>query len=232
MQLYISLLALSFMVVFDMVGSFSTANWVEQKYQDFRATSSKEFELLEQNAKNGKTELNVYSQELTTWQSNKTSAYAVCDEKWKGWKAKYKADCKQEWEKNNPTPQKPTTGITVSVNDYQEVKSGANDDFLSQYIFYIILFLSVSLTLLLQYTTISEINDNYDTIKELLTEMMVGILQDRLTELEANYVHHETQRNELISRADQREKELGRDFEERGKAIALLALGKAVEFER
>jgi hypothetical protein len=59
--------------------------------------------------------------------------------------------------------------------------------------------------------------------------MVIGILQDRLKELETNMVQHETKRNELISDGDKEEKKLNRDFEKRGKAISLLALGKAVD---
>jgi uncharacterized membrane protein len=229
MQLVISILALAFMTVFDIVGSFSTANYVEAKYQEFRATNSKEFELLETNAKNGQSALSIYSQELTTWQNDKRDGYQVCNEKWKGWKAKYKAKCKEEWNTANPKPVKPTQNGSVSVADYQSVKEGANDDFLSEYIFYIILFLSMALTMLLQYTTISEIQDKKDEIDQSLTSMVIGILQDRLKELESNMIEHETQRNELISDSDKEEKRLGRDFETRGKAIGLLALGKAVD---
>jgi len=140
MQLVVSILALAFMTVFDVVGSFSTANYVEAKYQEFQATNSKEFELLETNAKNGQSALTIYSQELTTWQNDKRDGYQVCNEKWKGWKAKYKAKCKEEWNTANPKPIKPTQKGSVSVADYKSVKDGANDDFLSEYIFYIILF--------------------------------------------------------------------------------------------
>jgi hypothetical protein len=229
LNLYIFFLAISFMVVFDIVGSFSTANYVEQKYKDYRATSSKEYELLKDEAKEGKTSLELYSQELTTWQNDKKDAYKICDEKWRGWKSKYKAKCKEEWRTNNPKPTKPTENGTVSVNDYKELKDGVNDDFLSKYIFYIVLFLSISLTLLLQYTTVSEIQDKKDDIEESLTGMIIGILQDRIHELETNFIQHETKRNELISNADKKEKELGRDFEERGKAISILSMEKAVQ---
>jgi hypothetical protein len=229
MQLVISILALSFMSVFDIVGSFSTANYVEAKYQEFRATNSKEYELLESNAKNGQSELSIYSQELAVWQQDKKDAYQVCNEKWRGWKAKYKAKCKNEWENQHPKPIKPNASGSVSVSDYKSVKEDTNSDFLSEYIFYIILFLSLALTMLLQYTTISEIQNNKDEIDQSLTSMVIGILQDRLKELEANMVQHETKRNELISSGDKEEKKLNRDFEKRGKAISLISMQKAVD---
>ena len=225
MQLVVSLLALSFAGVFDIVGSFSTANFVESSYQEYQATSSKEFSLLEANAKNGQNSLNIYSQELTVWQSDKKEGYQACMEQWKTWKAK----CKKEWDNNNPKPINPNAKTSVSIDDYKSVKDDANSDFLSEYIFYIILFLSMALTILLQYTTISEITDNKDEIDQSLTSMVIGILQDRLTELESNMVQHETERNKLISSADKKEKSLGRDFEERGKAIALMGIEKSVE---
>jgi hypothetical protein len=231
MQLIVSLLALSFMTVFDIVGSFSTANYVEAKYQEFQATNSKEFELLESNAKNGQSELAIYSQELAVWQQDKKLAYQACNEKYKRWKAHYKADCKEEWDNDpkNAKPKRPTTSGSVSVSDYKSVKEDTNSDFLSEYIFYIILFLSLALTMLLQYTTISEIQNNKDEIDQSLTSMVIGILQDRLSELETNMVQHETKRNELISDGDKEEKRLGREFEKMGKGISLLSMGKAVD---
>jgi len=229
MQLVVSILALAFMVVFDIVGSFSTANYVEKKYQEFQATNSKEFELLQTNAKNGQTELSLYSQELSTWQQDKEDAKTTCNEKWNGWKAKYKAKCKEEWNENNPKPIKPSSTGSVSVEDYKDVKKGVNDGFLSEYLFYIILFLATALTMLLQYTTISQIQDKKDEVDQSLTDMVIGILQDRLKELETNMIQHETKRNELISHSDKEEKKLDRDFEKRGKAIGLLSLSKAVD---
>ena len=231
MQLVVSFLALAFMTVFDIVGSFSTANYVEAQYQEFQATNSKEFELLENKAKNGQSDQSLYSQELTIWAQSKKDAYQNCNDLWKGYKAKYKAKCKREWDNDllNAKPLKPTSSTSVSISDYKDVKSDANSDFLSEYIFYIVLFLSMALTMLLQYTTISEIQDSKDEIDQSLTSMVIGILRDRLSELETNLIQHETQRNELISDADREEKRLGRDFETRGKAIALLSLGKAVD---
>jgi len=231
MQLIVSLLALSFMTVFDIVGSFSTANYVEAKYQEFQATNSKEFELLESNAKNGQSELSIYSQELAVWQQDKKLAYQACNEKYRRWKAHYKADCKNDWDNNpkNAKPKRPSASGSVSVSDYKSVKEDTNSDFLSEYIFYIILFLSMALTILLQYTTISEIQNNKDEIDQSLTSMVIGILQDRLSELETNMVQHETKRNELISSGDKEEKRLGREFEKMGKGISLLSMGKAVE---
>ena len=229
MQLVISGLALSFMFVFDIVGSVSTANYTEQSYQDFRATNSKEFELLKDNAQNDKSALTIYSQELTTWTQEKADAKITCNEKWKGWKAKYKAKCKEEWNANNPKPTKPSSNGSVSVNDYRDVKSENNDDFLSSYMFYIILFLSLSLTMLLQYTTLSEILERHEDIDETLTPEVIGILQDRISELETNMIQHETKRNELISDSDREEKHHKRKFEKLGKAIKLLGINKAVE---
>ena len=153
----------------------------------------------------------------------------TCAEKWKGWKAKYKAKCKTEWESENPKPLKPTTNTTVSIADYSSLKKTANDDFLSRNIFNIILFLSLALTLILQYTTVSEIKDNYDKIKETLSSLVLAILQDRLNELETNMIEHETLRNKVISDGDKVEKAEQRNFEKLGKAIELMTLNKAVE---
>ena len=227
LQLVIFFLALSFMVMFDFIGSFSTANFIEQKYQDYRATSSKEYSLLQDNADNAKSALTLYSQELTIWQSDKVQASTNCDDEFKGWKAKYKAKCKKEWETKNPKPTNQNSSTSVKVEDYKEMKEGANDDFLSKNIYGIVLFLSMALTLLLQYTTISEIQDERDEIEEMLTPQLVGTLSDRLTILETNAVEHEAQRNELIRTADQAHKTEERKFEELGEGMKVLSLQKA-----
>lgn len=229
MNLFIAFLALMFMVVFDFVGSFATAEYVKNKYSESRTTDSKEYELLEANAENGKSEIGLYKIELATYQKDKADAYVTCAEKWKGWKSKYKADCKTEWESNNPKPLKPNLSTTVSIADYSDLKNIANDDFLSRNIFNIVLFLSLVLTIILQYTTVSEIKDNFDDIKETLTPMVLGILQDRLSELETNMIEHETLRNAVISDSDKVEKTEQRKFEKLGKAIGLMTLSKAVE---
>ena len=229
MNLVITFLALAFMVVFDFVGSFATAEYVKNKYSESRTTDSKEYELLEANAENGKSEIELYKIELATYQKAKADNAITCSEKWKGWKAKYKAKCKTDWEAANPKPTKPTANTTVSISDYSSLKESANDDFLSRNIFNIILFLSLALTLILQYTTVSEIKDNYDKIRETLSPMVLGILQDRLSELETNMIEHETLRNKVISDGDKVEKTELRNFEKLGKAIELMTLNKAVE---
>lgn len=229
MNMVIAVIAMLFMVVFDFVGSFATAEYVKNKYSESRTTDSKEYALLEANAENGKDEISLYKTELATWQKDKSDASVTCAEKWKGWKSKYKAKCKEEWETKNPKPIKPSSNTTVSIADYSDLKSSANDDFLSRNIFNIVLFLSLALTMILQYTTVSEIKDNFDGIKETLTPMVLGILQDRLSELETNMIEHETLRNKVISDGDKVEKTELRKFEKLGKAIGLMTLNKAVE---
>jgi len=227
MQLVIFFLSLAFMSVFDIVGAFSTAKYANQAYQDFSTTHSKEFDLLEQNAKAGKDNLNIYTKELEAWQQDKRDAYQTCNEKWRGWKAKYKAKCKQDWEKKNPKPTKPNSTGKIKVDDYKKIKEDVNQDFLSKYLYYIVLFLSLALTAILQYTTISEIQDEKDEIEEMLTPQLAGTLQDRLLILENNAIEHETERNELIRKSDQAHKKETRKFEELGEGMKILSLQKA-----
>ena len=227
LQLAVFFLALLFMVMFDFIGSFSTANYIEQKYQDYRATSSKEYSLLQDSATNAKSELSLYSQELTAWQTEKSDASQNCNDQWNGWKAKYKAKCKTEWEATHPKPTKPNSSTSVQVADYKEMKQGVNDDFLSRNIYNIVLFLSMALTLLLQYTTISEIQDERDEIDEMLTPQLMGTLNDRLLILETNAVEHEAERNELIRTADKAHKTEERKFEELGEGMKVISLQKA-----
>jgi len=228
-HLLISGLALAFMIVFDFVGSYATANYVKAKYSEFKAMDSKEYSLLEEKAKDGKSDIELYKIELATWQKEKADNAVTCAEQWKGWKSKYKAKCKKDWEAKHPKPIKPSSSTTISIKEYQDLKENTNDDFLSRNIFNIILFLSLALTMILQYTTVSEIKDNYDDIKETLSPLVIGILQDRISELESNMIEHETKRNKDISEADKAKKEELRGFERLGNAIALMGIKKAVE---
>jgi len=227
MQLVISGLALSFMLVFDVVGSISTANYTEQSYQDFRATNSKEFELLEQKAKQGKETNSNYTLELKIWNELKSEEIARCATRNRT--QKYRNICLDKWKATHAIPVNPKADTTVNVSDFKELKTESNEDFLSSYMFYIIFFLAMALTMLLQYTTLSEILEKHEDIDETLTPEVIGILQDRISELETNMIQHETKRNELISDSDREEKTHKRQFEKLGKAIKLLGISKAVD---
>jgi len=227
MQLVISGLALSFMLVFDVVGSISTANYTEQSYRDFRATNSKEFELLEQKAQQGKDTNSNYTLELKIWNELKSEEIARCATRNRT--DKYRNICLDKWKAKHAMPVNPKADTTVNVSDFKELKTETNEDFLSSYMFYIIFFLAMALTMLLQYTTLSEILERHEDIDETLTPEVIGILQDRISELETNMIQHETKRNELISDSDREEKHHKRKFEKLGKAIKLLGINKAVE---
>jgi len=232
MQLVISLLALSFMFVFDVVGSVSTANYTEQSYQDFRATNSKEFQLMEAKAKSGSDATALYMQLKNSYDQSESKAQTACNNKWRVPKYRTKnGQCMEAWYSTHSEPKlnEISTSNTVNVDDYKSLKKESNEDFLSNYMFYIILFLSLALTMLLQYTTLSEILEKHEDIDETLTPEVVGILQDRISELETNMIMHETERNELISDSDREEKNHKRKFEKLGKAIQLLGISKAVD---
>jgi hypothetical protein len=225
LQLAVFFLALSFMVMFDFIGSFSTANFIEQKYQDYRATSSKEFELLEQKAQTGKDINSNYTLELQTWKEEKAEEITRCATRNRT--DKFRTKCLDKWKAKNQKPTNPKADTTVKISDYKDMKSDVNDDFLSRNIYHIVLFLSMAITLLLQYSTISEIQDERDEIDEMLTPQLMGTLNDRLLILETNAVEHEAERNELIRVADKAHKNEERSFEELGEGMKVISLQKA-----
>jgi len=231
-QLVISLLALSFMFVFDVVGSVSTANYVEQQYKSFRATNSTEYKLLKENAESGAESTKLYIQLKKQYQKDEAKAIASCNKSWRVPKYRTKNnECIREWRATHKEPNQSEikTNKNVNIDDYKAIKEKNTDDFLSQNMFMIILFLSLALTMLLQYTTLSEILEAHEDIDETLSPEVIGILQDRIRELETNMINHETATNEIISKMDNEEKGLKREFEERGKVIGLLGLSRAVE---
>ena len=186
-NLFIASLALLFMVVFDFVGAYATANYAQAKYSEFQTTDSKEFELMEAKATSGSEATQIYLQLKSDYVKSENKAIASCNESWRVPRYRTKnAQCMDAWRSSHAEPKQSEikTDTTVSVADYKALKDSANDDFLSRNIFNIVLFLSLALTMILQYTTVSEIKDNFDNIKETLTILVLGILQDRLSELE------------------------------------------------
>ena len=231
-NLFVFFLALIFMVVFDFVGSYATATYAKAKYSEFQTTDSKEFKLMEAKAKSGSEATKIYIDLKSEYNQKEKEAIALCNESWRVPKYRTKnAQCIDAWRSSHAEPKinEIKTDTTVSVADYKALKESSNNDFLSRNIFNIVLFLSLALTMILQYTTVSEIKDNFDSIKETLTVLILGILQDRLSELETNMIIHETKRNEVIAQGDKKEKEHQRDFEKLGKAIELMTFEKAVE---
>ena len=217
--LVIAVFATIFMIGLDTLGSWSTAEKGANLYTQFKTNGSTEYQILQQNAESGKATANNYSLELSAWKESKSEAYSICDDKWKGWKAKYKAKCKTEWNNDNPMPKQTTTG-QIKIEDYKNIKED-NQSFLDKYLFTILFILLSLMTLLMQYLTIAKIYDDYNDIEEGLTFDRIEFINDTIQEHETILAEHEQKTAELIANAQREKKDKDRKFQEIGEAIAI-----------
>jgi len=217
--LVIAIFATVFMIGLDTLGSWSTAEKGASLYTQFKTNSSTEYQILQQNAENGKIEANNYPLQLEAWKQSKKDAYNTCMEQWKGWKAKYKAKCKKDWNNAHPMPQPTSTG-QIKIDDYKNIKED-NQSFLDKYLFTILFILLSLMTLLMQYLTISKIYDDYNDIEESLTFDRISFIQDTIQEHEQILAEHEQQTAELLANAQREKKSKDRKFVEIGEAIAI-----------
>ncbi len=217
--LVIAIFATVFMIGLDTLGSWSTAEKGASLYTQFKTNSSTEYQILQQNAESGKIEANNYPLQLEAWKQSKKDAYNTCMEQWRGWKSKYKAKCKKDWDNAHPMPQPTSTG-QIKIDDYKNIKED-NQSFLDKYLFTILFILLSLMTLLMQYLTISKIYDDYNDIEESLTFDRISFIQDTIQEHEQILAEHEQQTAELLANAQREKKSKDRKFVEIGEAIAI-----------
>ena len=217
--LIIAVFATVFMIGLDTLGSWSTAEKGANLYSQFKTNGSTEYQILKQNAESGKATANNYSLELSAWKESKAEAITTCTQKWKGWKAKYKAKCKEDWNNANPMPKQTTTG-QIKIEDYKSIKED-NQSFLDKYLFTILFILLSLMTLLMQYLTIAKIYDDYNDIEEGLTFDRIEFINDTIQEHETILAEHEQKTAELLANSQREKKDKDRKFQEIGEAIAI-----------
>jgi len=224
--LIIAVFATVFMVLLDGLGAWSTAEKGADLYTQYKTNSSTEYQILQQNAESGKATAQNYTLELSAWQQSKADAYQVCNEKWHGWKAKYKAKCKEEWNTANPMPKQTTDG-QIKIDDYQSIKNDQRG-FLDEYLFIILFSLLALMTLLMQYLTIARIYDDYNDIDESLTFERIEFINDTIQEHETIVAEHEQQVAEMMANSTREKKHQDKKFQEVGEAIAITHKKKMV----
>ena len=225
--LVIAMFAIVFMVGLDTLGSWATAEKGAGLYTQFKTNSSTEYQILQQNAESGKAIASNYALELKAWQDSKKDAQQTCNEKWKGWKAKYKAKCKNEWNNANPMPKQTTTG-QIKIDDYKSIKND-QQGFLDEYLFIVLFVLLILMSLLMQYLTIAKIYDDYNEIEESLTFERIEFINDTIQEHETIIAEHEQQVAEMMADSTREKKYQDKKFQEVGEAIAITHKKKMVE---
>ncbi len=142
--LVIAIFATIFMMLLDGLGSWTTAQKATNLYTEWKTNHSTEYQILKENAENGKIKAQNYTTLLETWKENKRDAYQNCNDKWRGWKSKYKARCKENWDNKNPMP-KDTSSSNIKIDDYksiQEDKKGFIDEWLQTILFTLLLIMT------------------------------------------------------------------------------------------
>lgn len=218
--------AFSFMVALDLVGVLSTAEKGANLYSQSKTTDSTEFKILEQNAENGKQAASTYSTTLKVWQEVKKGADLTCKEKWKGWKAKYKAKCKKEWLEANPMP-KNTANTNINIEDYKQIKKSF-DGFLDEWLKTILTVVLGLFTLLMQYLTIAKIYDDYDEIEESLTPTRIDFINDTIQEHFTILAEYEQAQAKMYADSEREKKNQDLKFQEVGEGIAITNKKKMV----
>ncbi len=225
--LVIAVFATMFMIMLDGLGSWSTAEKGANLYSQFKTNSSTEYQILQQNAESGKQEASNYPLLLETWKESKKEAYKNCNDTWRGWKAKYKAKCKTEWDNAHPMPQLTSNG-QIKLNEYESIKSD-KEGFLDNYLFIILFVLLLLMTLLMQYLTIAKIYDDYNEIEEGLTCERIDFINDTIQEHETILAEHEQQVAEMMANSTREKKGKDRKFQEIGEAIAITHKQKMID---
>jgi len=217
--LVIAVFATIFMILLDVLGAWSTAEKGAKLYTQFNTNDSTEFQILQQNAESGKAIASNYTLELQTWRESKSEALTNCNDKWKGWKAKYKATCKEDWNRANPMPKQTVNG-QIKIADYKAIKDD-QEGFLDRWLFTILFVLLSLMTLLMQYLTIAKIYDDYNEIEESLTFDRISFINDNIQEHETILADYEQDIAEMI--ADSTREKKGKDikFQKIGEAIAI-----------
>ena len=217
--LVVTIITAMFAFTLDIVGSFSTADILIKSYQEKRNTTSKEFELLEANAESGAEQAKNFPLLLSSWKEDRTLAYQNCSEKWKGWKSKYKADCKTEWDEKNPKPIQ-STATTVKVEDYKAINA-QNTDFITEYGFYIAFVLFATLTAIFQYLTIAKIYDDFKELEDDLSNDKIDFINDTIEEHKTIQANHEQQMAEMMADSSREKKTLDKEFKRIGEGITI-----------
>jgi hypothetical protein len=177
---YVSIFAIVFVMALDVVGSWATADKASELYNKSTVTNSLEYELLQSNIATNNSITNSYPELLSTWRESKSEAHSICNDKWKGWKAKYKATCKQDWNAINTMPiNNSSTATTSQLSDVKAI----NTDFLSYSMFYIVFIVLLALTALMQYVTLISIHSQFEDILFKLTKNKKKDIYDHYEEL-------------------------------------------------
>ena len=178
-----------FGLVFDALGILSTANYIDNRYNDSEIKNSTEFKIITNNIEASKITDDIYREDLKNWKEKKASAKENCANEHDGWKAKYKARCLNDWlalpRNAEPIREQAKRGITK--NELESIKKSASS-FLTQYIWYIALILGSGVAIYLRIATLSSLQDANEEVRNKLDSSAVAIIKVGLLGISNKYL--------------------------------------------
>ena len=174
--------AFLFTLMFDTLGVVSSADYLEDKYNNSEFFNTRAYQTVQANVQSGIRINEDYNKDLASWEKDKDDNAQYCKELKAGWKAKYVAMCKAEWLEANPKPIRPETVKGMTNEDVKKIEA-EKDSFLTEWIWWIIFWLGWMLAIFLQSTTISSLQDDNEEVRNNLTSDTLTILQSGLTGL-------------------------------------------------
>jgi len=146
------------------------------------ATNSKEYKLLEENAKSGADAQDAYRKDLREYNNAKSEHYGGCDKAWRLPTYRTKnTECKQEFKLTPPT-QSNATG-TVKLKDYKAIEQQVATKVEGYKELFFYLFFGFSM--MLNYFAVSKLVTQYRDKAYNLTPEVVAELQQREQKLKA-----------------------------------------------
>jgi len=224
-------LTVGILFMLDVVGSWSTSEYISQSYKNSQITKSEEFIYDNMKKEENKANNQAYLADMATWNAQKADAFEICHNKYIGWKKKYEANCKADWLKFNPAPNRSEyiNYSGMSANTFNAVKSKTEDEFLVKYLFWFLLFFFMSLTIIAQKLTVSDTIEEYKEIMEDLTPKMIGVYIDRIKKLISVKANNENEVSTIIEKREVETDAVHRQIEEHQAVKAIEEMRKAIK---
>jgi len=175
-------------IALDMWGAIQASDSVERMLAKGITTSSKAYQLLEDEATNGTKMKREYNQELKAYNDAKNSHYAQCNQAWRLPTYRTKnSECKSQFKQDLPTAPTNTKG-SIDAKQYEALENQALAKIQGyKEIFFYVFF---GFSLLLNYFAVSDIVNQYRKNDRELTPETIKELKNRYELLQAEKLTH------------------------------------------
>ncbi|MBN2824844.1 MAG: hypothetical protein JXQ76_05940 [Campylobacterales bacterium] len=176
-------------IALDMWGAIQASDSVERMLAKGIATSSKAYQLLEDEATNGTKMKREYNQELKAYNEAKDSHYTQCNQAWRLPTYRTKnSECKSQFKQELPTAPNSNTKGSIDAKQYEALENQALAKIQGyKEIFFYVFF---GFSLLLNYFAVSDIVNQYRKNDRELTPETIKELKNRYELLQAEKLTH------------------------------------------